>query len=381
MFGLRITAIARLVSALVVVGFITSVGTAIYALNTLKVGGPVYDQVVDMKDLVADILPPPAYVIEAFLETNLTLQEPERIQEHRQRLAALHSDYTSRKQYWTERAINPKIKTLLTVESDKQAAAFWTMVEKEFLPAVERKDVAASRAAYDRIATAYAAHRTVIDKTVAASNDTAKATESYAAARDSLHLPADIIAKFIRVIEASLIAQLVEKHGLSSAQALDLATEVKEEALIGLASDIPSDRLAALVKFLSARGEITPFLLFKAVCGGNGQLLVAYLAQCSELSMRTIYERLAGDHAKHLSILWQTTGFPDTLLPLIIQAIAILKISAMDCRKMDVAVQKNRLYERLISGLDMIETRLKPTEVQELWAASPLPTTAAPPSV
>ncbi len=184
-------------------------------------------------------------------------------------------------------------------------------------------------------------------------------------------LPVDIVAKFIRVIEASLIEQLVEKHGLTPAQALDLASEVKGEALIGLASDIPADRLAALVKFLSARGEITPFLLFKAVCGGNGQLLAAYLAQCAELPIRTVYERLAGDHARHLGILWRTTGFTDDLLPLMIQAIEILKRSALDCRKMDVAAQRNRLYQRLISGLETIETDLKPAEVQELWAANP----------
>lgn len=185
MFGLRISAIARLLSVLVVCGFLTSVGTAIYGLNTLKVGGPVYEQVVDMKDLVADILPPPAYVIEAYLEATLTMQHPEQVKEHRQKLATLHSDYTDRKKYWEGKSIDPKIKTLLTVESDKHVAAFWTLVEKDFLPAVERGDMAASAAAYERITAAYTAHRAVINATVDASNDAAKASETFAAAKNS----------------------------------------------------------------------------------------------------------------------------------------------------------------------------------------------------
>jgi len=36
-------------------------------LNTLKVNGPIYKQLVEGKDLVADILPPPNYIIETYL--------------------------------------------------------------------------------------------------------------------------------------------------------------------------------------------------------------------------------------------------------------------------------------------------------------------------
>ena len=198
-------------------------------------------------------------------------------------------------------------------------------------------------------------------------------------ARDDLHftvinghrLPPVIVAKFIRVIEASLTEQLIDKHGLTPMQAFDLAAEVQDEALVGLASNIPADRLTSLVQFLRSRNAVTPFLLFKAVCRGNAQLLVNYLAQCAELPMSVVYERMAGDHARQLPILWRTTELPEDLLPLLVQAIEILKTSAFDCRKMEVSTQQNILFQRLMSGLELIETQMNPTQVQELWQDSP----------
>jgi len=182
-------------------------------------------------------------------------------------------------------------------------------------------------------------------------------------------LPVNIVAKFIRVMEVSLIDKLITRHALTPAQAFALATEVHCDALFGLASDISADRLAALVQFLSARGEISPYLLFKAICSGNMQFLATYLAQCSEMPVAQVQERLGADHAVHLPILWRTTGFPEQILPLIVEAVTILKSSANDCRKRDIKVQQTLIFQRLVSGLETMEKRLSPVEIRDLWAA------------
>jgi hypothetical protein len=62
--------------AMVLFGLVTACGlaavvfTGIYALSDVKVGGPLYDQIKLGNDLLADILPPPEYVIKAYLETS-----------------------------------------------------------------------------------------------------------------------------------------------------------------------------------------------------------------------------------------------------------------------------------------------------------------------
>ena len=47
------------------------------SISKVKVNGPIYGQVVNGKDLVADILPPPEYIIESYL-TAYEMAEPDR---------------------------------------------------------------------------------------------------------------------------------------------------------------------------------------------------------------------------------------------------------------------------------------------------------------
>ena len=58
---LKIASAVNLFGLLVALGFAAVIGTSVMALSQLKVGGPVYHQIVLAKDLVADILPPPEF--------------------------------------------------------------------------------------------------------------------------------------------------------------------------------------------------------------------------------------------------------------------------------------------------------------------------------
>jgi hypothetical protein len=50
-----------------VAGFVIYGGWSFKILNELKVNGPVYERIVQSKDLIADILPPPEYIIESYM--------------------------------------------------------------------------------------------------------------------------------------------------------------------------------------------------------------------------------------------------------------------------------------------------------------------------
>ena len=68
--------------AIVLFGLVTAIGlgavvfTGIFALSEVKVGGPLYNKLKLGNDLIADILPPPEYVIESYLEATLALNNP-----------------------------------------------------------------------------------------------------------------------------------------------------------------------------------------------------------------------------------------------------------------------------------------------------------------
>ena len=58
-----------LLSAVFLVGFLAFGAYSLFTISTIKVNGPAYRQILLQKYLVADILPPPEYIIETFLTT------------------------------------------------------------------------------------------------------------------------------------------------------------------------------------------------------------------------------------------------------------------------------------------------------------------------
>ena len=181
----RIT-ISRAVLAfgmLTIAGLVAVIFASNYALSQLKVGGPIYDRIKLGNDLVADILPPPEYVIEAYLEVTLALQDSSSLAARRERLVQLKKDYDERRDFWSKSDLDPGIKTRLVEKSHSDVQRFWNLTEQSFLPALAKADTAAAAKSYADITTAYKSHRAVIDEIVKQTNDDNAAAEADATGR------------------------------------------------------------------------------------------------------------------------------------------------------------------------------------------------------
>jgi methyl-accepting chemotaxis protein len=176
-------------AAITIFGLITAIGlfailfTSGYALQQLRIGGTLYSQIKLGNDLIADILPPPEYVLESYLEATLALRDPATVAARRDRLAQLHKDYDERREYWIKSDLDQSLKSKLTKASDAEVQRFWTIIEQELLPALGRKDAGAAEIAYAKLEPAYAAHRIIIDDIVKQTNDENAALEATAAQR------------------------------------------------------------------------------------------------------------------------------------------------------------------------------------------------------
>jgi len=156
-FNIRTSAI--LVGMTICIGFAAVIFTEQWALTRLKVGGPIYDRLAMDSALVADILPPPEYILEPYLEATLALQKPATLAKHRIKLLALHKVYDDRRRFWASQPISNQIKTLMTQRSDPEAQTFWRLTEQQFLPALARGDRQTAMTAYAGMTDAYKAHR------------------------------------------------------------------------------------------------------------------------------------------------------------------------------------------------------------------------------
>ena len=177
--------------AILIFGLVTALGlgaviaTSVYGLSQLKVGGPLYNQIKLGNDLIADILPPPEYVIEAYLEATLVLHDPAQLAAHRDRIAQLKKEYDERHEFWVKSDLDPTLKTKLVEKSHNEVQRFWTAIQEGLLPALSKADSAAATKSYAEIAARYAAHRAIIDDIVKQTNDQNAATEVAATERVS----------------------------------------------------------------------------------------------------------------------------------------------------------------------------------------------------
>jgi methyl-accepting chemotaxis protein len=169
--------------AILIFGLVTALGlgaviaTSVYGLSQLKVGGPLYDRIKLGNDLIADILPPPEYVIEAYLEATLVLHDPAKLAAHRDRIAQLKKEYDERRDFWVKSDLDPELKTRLVEKSDGEVRRFWTAIQDGLLPALARADTAAAARSYAEITARYAAHRAIVDDIVKRANEQNAATE------------------------------------------------------------------------------------------------------------------------------------------------------------------------------------------------------------
>jgi methyl-accepting chemotaxis protein len=145
---------------------------ALFANDTLsltKVTGPLYATIIQGKDLIADILPPPEYVIESFL-LSFELEVADDRNEVDRLVAkgnALREEYETRQSYWVSEYEDGEIKDLLTVEASRHARAFFDIRDGEFIPAIRRGDRAAAHdILIKKMMPLYDLHRVAIDRIV-----------------------------------------------------------------------------------------------------------------------------------------------------------------------------------------------------------------------
>ncbi|MDI1263131.1 MAG: methyl-accepting chemotaxis protein, partial [bacterium] len=226
------------------IGLATVVAVSNFALNDLRVGGPLYSKIKLGNDLVADILPPPAYVIEAYLEATLAMRDPSSLAARRARLAELRKDYDDRREYWRKSELGSALKQKLIEQSDAHVQRFWRASEQQ-LPALERGNAAAAEKAYAELTSAYTAHRSIIDEIVKSANDGNAALENEANARVTwFQIAVWTISGIVCLLIAAGLAGII----LGVVRPIGRLTETMR----GLADG----DLTAAIPFLSRRDEI-----------------------------------------------------------------------------------------------------------------------------
>jgi methyl-accepting chemotaxis protein len=201
-------------------------------LRITKVGGPLYTQIVQGKDLVADILPPPEYILESYLVTLQLAREtaPARIDSLTDQLSSLQRDYQARHEYWKENLPEGPMKSQLIVDSYKPAEEFYQCAINKLIPAVKAGDhERVDQLTGGTLNDLYQTHRNAIDSVVKMASDDSTAVERTANSTISLRNWA-MVALNLAVLAAVSIMGIFIARGIArllgkTVESLEAATQ------------------------------------------------------------------------------------------------------------------------------------------------------------
>jgi len=248
-------------------GFVAFGAVALSTLATVKVNGPYYQEIIQNKDLLADVLPPPAYIIEPYVVVNRMprAKTPEALEELVAQFKKLKGEFETRQAYWAARLPEGPMKEDLIHKSRAAADGFFNVYENEFLPLVRKKELTEARALNEaKLFPYFEAQRAVIGSIVSQATEQAAAKEAEVTATVSWRMTALVLLGFTVLATgcgfAWWLARSVGRKELELAQAsaanastiAELVAVGKAQAVIEFAMD--GTILNANDNFLKALG-------------------------------------------------------------------------------------------------------------------------------
>ena len=247
----------------ITIGFAVYGGWSFKTLNELKINGPLYQRIVQGKDLVADILPPPEYIIESYLVSMQLLEAVDKPEQDRlvDRLKTLRGEYDTRHAFWLKEGLEPELVKTFLKDAHEPAVAFYEGAFADFVPAVQKGERDKALLAMTRMRQNYEIHRNAVDQVVQFTNK--RNADDEAAAReliqwDSTLLLALLLATLgVAVTIAVLIARsLLVSLGGEPDYAVQIAHTIADFDLSVEVQTRPGDNTSLLAAMKSMQGGL-----------------------------------------------------------------------------------------------------------------------------
>jgi len=154
-------------------------------LNSLRIHGNLYNQISTSKDLIADVLPPPEYIIESYLDVLQVADEtdPVKMDYFFKKLKQLKADYDERHQFWINEPLLEQgaVRDAMLKGAYNPAIQFYEIVFNKFIPALQSGNREyAKKIVQSELEPLYSKHRESVDKVVKGATEKYENVESFA---------------------------------------------------------------------------------------------------------------------------------------------------------------------------------------------------------
>jgi len=144
-----------------------------------RVNGDIYNRIVLTKDLLADVLPPPAYLIESYLMALRLIDSADKSGQELliEQIGRLHKEFNASFEHWNKDLPKGQLKDSF-LNSAEAGRSFFEILEKQLIPAVTSGNNAlAKEIAQKALLEKYNAQRAEIDKVVTHANEESEVTK------------------------------------------------------------------------------------------------------------------------------------------------------------------------------------------------------------
>ena len=121
--------------------FCTFVASTLIALSKVKIGSPAYNEVIQVKDVLADILPPPLFVVETQLAIHdIANAKPDEIAALKSQVEGLKKSFEERLELWKKELPESPAKNDLVEKARNPAEELFRSIDEKLIPAVKSED-------------------------------------------------------------------------------------------------------------------------------------------------------------------------------------------------------------------------------------------------
>jgi methyl-accepting chemotaxis protein len=171
--------------AVFIMGYAIFSSVSFSILNNLRIHGNLYNQIVMSKDLIADVLPPPGYIIEAYLNVLQAMEEtdPARIDYFLTELKRHEADFKERHKFWISEPLLEQgaLRDAMIKGAYDPAISFYDVVFSKFIPALQSGNREYARdLVRGELKTLYTTHRQSVDQVVRGATENYRKTEDLA---------------------------------------------------------------------------------------------------------------------------------------------------------------------------------------------------------
>ena len=198
-------------------GFTLFFAVTYKVFNDVKVNGDLYAKIVQKKDLIADVLPPPNFVVETHMVALQLLEsegnDPAEFNKLTERLKVLKAEYETRHNYWVDQQLAPELKDAFINKAHAPVMGYYKLVQDDLVGAIKAKDMESARVAFSKANLAFIQHREAIDQVVKMATQLATDTEAQAAQTINWSNIL-LLAMFVVVLALCLTVALTISNGI-----------------------------------------------------------------------------------------------------------------------------------------------------------------------